>query len=212
MVHLAVTPHLGPVHPSVVLMLWGPNPGGVVWETIEDPSHQSELRMLLFAAATVLECLEGCRLPDSNQTLLRKLGVKLVQRLGLTFLKPRVATWRLVEQGRGGRWGGRRGCGDRDREHCYLLFPLHFLRLSSVSDLERKSFPFSFFLSLRLSGRITSWIDFAFYVTLLRCSMTLPVWPHYRESPINEKAQWKRLSEDVSSHSFSCLCLRQKRS
>ncbi|XP_032726201.1 tubulin-specific chaperone D isoform X3 [Lontra canadensis] len=45
-------------------------------------------------AATVLECLQGCRLPDSNQTLLRKLGVKLVQRLGLTFLKPRVATWR----------------------------------------------------------------------------------------------------------------------
>ncbi|XP_059235927.1 tubulin-specific chaperone D isoform X2 [Mustela nigripes] len=45
-------------------------------------------------AATVLECLESCRLPDSNQTLLRKLGVKLVQRLGLTFLKPRVATWR----------------------------------------------------------------------------------------------------------------------
>ncbi|XP_022379305.1 tubulin-specific chaperone D isoform X2 [Enhydra lutris kenyoni] len=45
-------------------------------------------------AATVLKCLEGCRLPDSNQTLLRKLGVKLVQRLGLTFLKPRVATWR----------------------------------------------------------------------------------------------------------------------
>ncbi|XP_073742220.1 tubulin-specific chaperone D isoform X1 [Callorhinus ursinus] len=45
-------------------------------------------------ASTVLECLEGCRLPDSNQTLLRKLGVKLVQRLGLTFLKPRVAKWR----------------------------------------------------------------------------------------------------------------------
>ncbi|CAK7291514.1 Tubulin-specific chaperone D [Vulpes lagopus] len=45
-------------------------------------------------AATVLRCLEGCNLPDSNQTLLRKLGVKLVQRLGLTFLKPRVAKWR----------------------------------------------------------------------------------------------------------------------
>ncbi|XP_057570643.1 tubulin-specific chaperone D isoform X2 [Hippopotamus amphibius kiboko] len=45
-------------------------------------------------AATVLQCLDGCRLPDSNQTLLRKLGVKLVQRLGLTFLKPRVAKWR----------------------------------------------------------------------------------------------------------------------
>ncbi|XP_058559363.1 tubulin-specific chaperone D isoform X2 [Neofelis nebulosa] len=45
-------------------------------------------------AATVLERLAGCRLPCSNQTLLRKLGVKLVQRLGLTFLKPRVAEWR----------------------------------------------------------------------------------------------------------------------
>ncbi|XP_027968199.1 tubulin-specific chaperone D isoform X4 [Eumetopias jubatus] len=48
-------------------------------------------------ASTVLECLEGCRLPDSNQTLLRKLGVKLVQRLGLTFLKPRVAKWSFQE-------------------------------------------------------------------------------------------------------------------
>ncbi|XP_016070936.1 PREDICTED: tubulin-specific chaperone D [Miniopterus natalensis] len=45
-------------------------------------------------AATVLDCLDGCRIPDSNQTLLRKLRVKLVQRLGLTFLKPRVAKWR----------------------------------------------------------------------------------------------------------------------
>uniref|UniRef100_A0A8C6FY43 Tubulin-specific chaperone D n=1 Tax=Moschus moschiferus TaxID=68415 RepID=A0A8C6FY43_MOSMO len=45
-------------------------------------------------AATVLQCLDSCRLPDSNQTLLRKLGVKLVQRLGLTFLKPQVAKWR----------------------------------------------------------------------------------------------------------------------
>ncbi|XP_024902820.1 tubulin-specific chaperone D isoform X2 [Pteropus alecto] len=45
-------------------------------------------------AAPVLQCLDGCKLPDSSQTLLRKLGVKLVQRLGLTFLKPRVAKWR----------------------------------------------------------------------------------------------------------------------
>ncbi|XP_002723088.2 tubulin-specific chaperone D isoform X1 [Oryctolagus cuniculus] len=45
-------------------------------------------------AATVLACLDSCRLPESNQTLLRKLGVKLVQRLGLTFLKPKVAAWR----------------------------------------------------------------------------------------------------------------------
>uniref|UniRef100_A0A8C9LU74 Tubulin-specific chaperone D n=1 Tax=Piliocolobus tephrosceles TaxID=591936 RepID=A0A8C9LU74_9PRIM len=45
-------------------------------------------------AATVLRCLDDCKLPESNQTLLRKLGVKLVQRLGLTFLKPKVASWR----------------------------------------------------------------------------------------------------------------------
>ncbi|XP_036125871.1 tubulin-specific chaperone D isoform X1 [Molossus molossus] len=45
-------------------------------------------------AATVLKCLDSCRIPDSNHTLLRKLRVKLVQRLGLTFLKPRVAKWR----------------------------------------------------------------------------------------------------------------------
>ncbi|XP_014442175.1 tubulin-specific chaperone D [Tupaia chinensis] len=45
-------------------------------------------------AATVLECLDRCRLPESSQTLLRRLGIKLVQRLGLTFLRPRVAAWR----------------------------------------------------------------------------------------------------------------------
>ncbi|XP_069866100.1 tubulin-specific chaperone D-like [Dipodomys merriami] len=45
-------------------------------------------------ASTVLQCLDRCRLPECSQTRLRKLGVKLVQRLGLTFLKPKVATWR----------------------------------------------------------------------------------------------------------------------
>ncbi|KFO35749.1 Tubulin-specific chaperone D [Fukomys damarensis] len=45
-------------------------------------------------ANIVLQCLDNCRLSESNQTLLRKLGVKLVQRLGLTFLKPKVADWR----------------------------------------------------------------------------------------------------------------------
>ncbi|XP_012888538.1 PREDICTED: tubulin-specific chaperone D [Dipodomys ordii] len=45
-------------------------------------------------ASTVLQCLDRCRLPECGQTRLRKLGVKLVQRLGLTFLKPKVATWR----------------------------------------------------------------------------------------------------------------------
>ncbi|XP_075418553.1 tubulin-specific chaperone D isoform X2 [Tenrec ecaudatus] len=45
-------------------------------------------------ASTVLKCLSDCRLAESNQTVLRKLGVKLAQRLGLTFLKPKVAKWR----------------------------------------------------------------------------------------------------------------------
>uniref|UniRef100_A0A7N9CWY6 Tubulin-specific chaperone D n=1 Tax=Macaca fascicularis TaxID=9541 RepID=A0A7N9CWY6_MACFA len=54
-----------------------------------DGMLQALVIWLLFAAATVLRCLDDCKLPESNQTLLRKLGVKLVQRLGLTFLKPR---------------------------------------------------------------------------------------------------------------------------
>ncbi|KAI1884351.1 hypothetical protein AGOR_G00225520 [Albula goreensis] len=45
-------------------------------------------------ALTVLQCLDKRRLSESNQAMLRKLGVKLVQRLGLTFLKPRLAKWR----------------------------------------------------------------------------------------------------------------------
>nr|XP_037849705.1 tubulin-specific chaperone D isoform X4 [Chlorocebus sabaeus] len=57
-------------------------------------------------AATVLRCLDDCKLPESNQTLLRKLGVKLVQRLGLTFLKPRVAAWSFQETDKA--WHG--GC------------------------------------------------------------------------------------------------------
>ncbi|KAM4691322.1 tubulin-specific chaperone D [Rhinophrynus dorsalis] len=45
-------------------------------------------------ASIVLTSLDNCRLSESNQTVLRKLGVKLVQRLGLTFLKTKVAKWR----------------------------------------------------------------------------------------------------------------------
>lgn len=45
-------------------------------------------------ASTVLACLDNCKLSESNHTILRKLGVKLVQRLGLTFLKTKVAHWR----------------------------------------------------------------------------------------------------------------------
>ncbi|XP_046893536.1 tubulin-specific chaperone D [Hypomesus transpacificus] len=45
-------------------------------------------------APTVLQCLDRRRLSESSQAMLRKLGIKLVQRLGLTFLKPRLAKWR----------------------------------------------------------------------------------------------------------------------
>ncbi|KAG7460255.1 hypothetical protein MATL_G00219380 [Megalops atlanticus] len=45
-------------------------------------------------APTVLRCVDRRHLADSKQAMLRKLGVKLVQRLGLTFLKPRLAKWR----------------------------------------------------------------------------------------------------------------------
>ncbi|KAI7803484.1 putative tubulin-specific chaperone D [Triplophysa rosa] len=45
-------------------------------------------------APTVLQCLNQKRITDSNQATLRKLGVKVVQRLGLTSLKPRLAKWR----------------------------------------------------------------------------------------------------------------------
>ncbi|XP_041634240.1 tubulin-specific chaperone D [Cheilinus undulatus] len=49
---------------------------------------------LLQYAPTVLHCLEKKHLSESSQAMLRKLGVKLTQRLGLTFLKPRLAAWR----------------------------------------------------------------------------------------------------------------------
>ncbi|XP_078140613.1 tubulin-specific chaperone D [Centroberyx gerrardi] len=49
---------------------------------------------LLQYAPTVLQCLEQKRISESSQATLRKLGVKLIQRLGLTFLKPRLAKWR----------------------------------------------------------------------------------------------------------------------
>lgn len=45
-------------------------------------------------APTILQCLEQKHLSESNIAMLRKLGVKLMQRLGLTFLKPRLAAWR----------------------------------------------------------------------------------------------------------------------
>ncbi|XP_041861103.1 tubulin-specific chaperone D [Melanotaenia boesemani] len=49
---------------------------------------------LLQYAPTVLQCLEQKHLSESSEAMLRKLGVKLIQRLGLNFLKPRLAAWR----------------------------------------------------------------------------------------------------------------------
>ncbi|XP_035036046.2 tubulin-specific chaperone D isoform X2 [Hippoglossus stenolepis] len=49
---------------------------------------------LLQYAPTILRCLEQRHLSESSQAILRKPGVKLIQRLGLTFLKPRLAAWR----------------------------------------------------------------------------------------------------------------------
>lgn len=45
-------------------------------------------------APTVFQCLHQKKIAESNQATLRKLRVKVVQRLGLTFLKPRLAKWR----------------------------------------------------------------------------------------------------------------------
>ncbi|XP_069005084.1 tubulin-specific chaperone D [Embiotoca jacksoni] len=49
---------------------------------------------LLQYAPTVLQCLEQNHLSESSEAMLRKLNVKLIQRLGLNFLKPRLAAWR----------------------------------------------------------------------------------------------------------------------
>ncbi|KAL5018126.1 hypothetical protein ScPMuIL_003848 [Solemya velum] len=49
---------------------------------------------LLEYAPIVLRRVEELTLPEMRNTILRKLGVKVVQRIGLTFLKQRVASWR----------------------------------------------------------------------------------------------------------------------
>ncbi|PFX29522.1 tubulin-specific chaperone D-like isoform X1 [Stylophora pistillata] len=45
-------------------------------------------------APTVLKQIGAREISNINNTLLRKLNIKLTQRLGLTFLKPRIAAWR----------------------------------------------------------------------------------------------------------------------
>jgi hypothetical protein len=92
---------------------------------------------VLFTADTVLQCLDRCRLPESNQTLLRKLGVKLVQRLGLTFLKPKVASWRWVME----RWCWQYG----------VMGSLSFFSFYSASGFEGSSICFGCFLTVSSS-------------------------------------------------------------
>ncbi|XP_072036691.1 tubulin-specific chaperone D-like isoform X1 [Amphiura filiformis] len=45
-------------------------------------------------APVVLERIIACKLHEIENTQVHKLGIKLLQRLGLTFLKTRVASWR----------------------------------------------------------------------------------------------------------------------
>ncbi|KAM4717640.1 tubulin-specific chaperone D [Anableps anableps] len=45
-------------------------------------------------APIVLRSLEEKCLSESSEAMLRKIHIKLIQRLGLTFLKPRLAAWR----------------------------------------------------------------------------------------------------------------------
>ncbi|XP_078610287.1 tubulin-specific chaperone D-like [Branchiostoma floridae x Branchiostoma japonicum] len=49
---------------------------------------------LLTFAPVVLKTLVSLKMETSKNTLLRKLAIKLVQRIGLTFLKTRLASWR----------------------------------------------------------------------------------------------------------------------
>ena len=49
---------------------------------------------LLKYASTVLKVIQEAKLEKHANVVIQKLGVKLVQRLGLTFLKAKVACWR----------------------------------------------------------------------------------------------------------------------
>lgn len=56
--------------------------------------YVSDINVFVLQAPAILTCLEQKRLSESSEAKLRKLSVKLIQRLGLTFLKPRLAAWR----------------------------------------------------------------------------------------------------------------------
>ncbi|XP_062930349.1 tubulin-specific chaperone D [Mobula hypostoma] len=45
-------------------------------------------------ASMVLKCVDERNIGECNHIILRKLRIKLIQRLGLTFLKPKIAKWR----------------------------------------------------------------------------------------------------------------------
>ena len=50
--------------------------------------------MFLPTAPVILRVLSDLNFRDINNMLLRKLYTKLTQRLGMIFLKPKVASWR----------------------------------------------------------------------------------------------------------------------
>ncbi|CAB1350256.1 unnamed protein product, partial [Coregonus sp. 'balchen'] len=62
--------------------------------TISQASDQTMGGTVILDGALQSLCLDQRHVAESSQAMLRKLGVKLIQRLGLTFLKPRLAKWR----------------------------------------------------------------------------------------------------------------------
>lgn len=51
---------------------------------------------MLSTAGTMLREVLKLKPHESANTVMRKLGIKLIQRIGLIFLKVRLASWRLV--------------------------------------------------------------------------------------------------------------------
>ena len=80
---------------------------------------------LLEHAPPLLEKLDACGFAKCPNTLLRKLSAKLVTRLGLVFLEPRLAPWRyqrgnrhlLSAQGGAAAAADTGGGGDEDDEY-----------------------------------------------------------------------------------------------